>query len=180
MTCIVGLKRGEKIYMGGDSAGVAGLDLIVRADQKVFKKNNFIFGFTSSFRMGQLLRFCFTPPPHHPSKDVYEYMVSDFVNGLRTCMKDGGFARKKDEEESGGTFLVGYKKRLFKIEEDYQVGESVFNFDSCGCGSRHALGALHILTKEGKHKPEQAVRQALATAQQFSAGVREPFHVLEL
>jgi len=57
MTCIVGLidKESKKIYMGGDSAGVANYSLSVRKDPKVFKRYGFIFGFTSSFRMGQLL-----------------------------------------------------------------------------------------------------------------------------
>ena len=39
MTCIAGLvdSNGD-IYIGGDSAGVAGYDLTIRADEKVFKK----------------------------------------------------------------------------------------------------------------------------------------------
>ena len=66
MTCIVGLEHKGKVYIGGDSAGVAGYSLSVRADQKVFINGNFIFGFTSSFRMGQILRFGFNPPRRHP------------------------------------------------------------------------------------------------------------------
>ena len=36
MTAIVGLVDGSTVYIGGDSAGVSGLSLIVRADAKVF------------------------------------------------------------------------------------------------------------------------------------------------
>jgi len=179
MTCIVGLKHNGIIYMGGDSAGVDdNYGLVIRNDQKVFKKDGFIFGFTSSFRIKQLLRYCFISPPHHPSRDVYEYMVGDFVNAIRICLKDGGFATKKDEEEKGGQFLVGYRGRLFNIESNYQVGESVFDFDSCGCGYTYALGALHVLTWTKIKEPKAVVKKALETAQQFSAGVREPFHII--
>jgi len=62
MTCIVGLVENGKVYIGGDSAGVAGLDITTRKDEKVFQKENMIFGFTSSFRMGQILRYSFKNP----------------------------------------------------------------------------------------------------------------------
>ena len=60
MTCIVGiLEENGDIYMGGDSAGASGNTLKIRADEKVFINENYIMGFTSSFRMGQLLRYGF-------------------------------------------------------------------------------------------------------------------------
>ena len=39
MTCIVGYldKKTKKVTIGGDSAGVAGLDITIRKDEKVFK-----------------------------------------------------------------------------------------------------------------------------------------------
>lgn len=57
MTCIIGYndKENEKIYMIGDSAGVSNLDVTVRSDKKVFFNGDFLFGFTTSFRMGQIL-----------------------------------------------------------------------------------------------------------------------------
>ena len=51
------------MYIGGDRAGVAGLSLTVRADEKVFQNGEFLMGFTTSFRMGQLLRYSLKPPP---------------------------------------------------------------------------------------------------------------------
>ncbi len=57
MTCIVGIETDKGVVIGGDSAGVSGLGLTVRADEKVFARGPFVMGFTSSFRMGQLLRY---------------------------------------------------------------------------------------------------------------------------
>lgn len=172
MTCIVGIAHSGKVYIGGDSAGVAGLDLSVRADSKVFTKGEFAFGFTSSFRMGQLIRYAFTPPKRHADQDVMEYMVVDFIDSLREALKKGGFATTHDGAEAAGTFLVGYEGRLFVVESDYQVGESSIGFDAVGCGAQIALGALHA-TKE--LPAEDRIEMALKASEYFSAGVRGPF-----
>ena len=75
MTCIVGLVHEGVVYIGGDSAGVARLSLTVRADEKVFRNSDFLMGFTTSFRMGQLLRYSLKPPRRHPADDINQYMV---------------------------------------------------------------------------------------------------------
>ncbi|MDK1389296.1 hypothetical protein QN224_28225 [Sinorhizobium sp. 8-89] len=173
MTCIVGLINNGSVHIGGDSAGVAGFSLTVRADRKVFRNQNFIFGFTSSFRMGQLLAHSFNPPKRHPETDVYAFMVTEFVDALRQCLKDGGYAQRQYEAERGGTFLVGYAGRLFKICGDYQVAEPVDCFDACGCGDRIALGALFA---SADSPPRERLEVALNAAERFSAGVRGPFH----
>lgn len=173
MTCIAGLLDNDKVWMGGDSAGVSGLNLMVRADQKVFKNGPFIMGFTTSFRMGQLLRYSFIPPAKWEEiSDIYRFMVIDFIDGVRKCLKDGGYAKKEHEVESGGDFLVGFKGRLFCISSDYQVGESRSEFHAIGCGAQIALGSLFSTT--GK-PPEERIMICLKAAQSFNAGVREPF-----
>ncbi|MDP1686861.1 hypothetical protein [Hydrogenophaga sp.] len=182
MTCIVGLKRGGVVYIGGDSAGVAGLDLTVRQDGKVFQSGPFLFGFTSSFRMGQLLRYSFTPPKHHPDMDTMAYMVGPFVDGVRACLKAGGFAKQDNQVETAGTFLVAYQDRLFCIHGDYQVGEAEDPFDAIGCGDAYAKGAMWatLSTTGEPHDidPEKAIYTALLCAERHSAGVRSPFYVL--
>ena len=177
MTCIAGLIDNGKIYMGADSAGVSGHSLRVRADEKVFIKGDFIMGFTTSFRMGQLLRYNLRIPPQGKDTDIFEYMVTSFVESVRKCLKDGGFAEKKDEHEKGGTFLVGYAGRLFCVNSDYQVEETLLPYAATGCGEDIALGALFA---NGHLKPEERILQALEAAEQFSAGVRRPFVIKQL
>lgn len=179
MTCIVGLVEKEKVLIGGDSAGVAGLALAVRQDEKVFRNGDFLFGFTSSFRMGQLLRYRFTPPRHHPSDDIVKFMSTDFVDGVRACLKEYGYAQKDKDQEIGGCFLVGFKGRLFLIDADYQVGLLRSPYYAVGCGAEIALGAMHA-TDGLKLKPEQRIKSALLAAEAYSAGVRGPFNILDL
>ncbi|KQP43921.1 hypothetical protein [Pseudorhodoferax sp. Leaf274] len=177
MTCIVGLVHEGRVYIGGDSAGVSGLDLNVRRDQKVSVKSGFAFGFTTSFRMGQLIQYAFEPPKRHPEKDLMAYMVTDFVDALRSCLKAGGFARKDSEVEQGGSFLVGHAGRLFAIHGDYQVAEATCGYDAVGCGEGYAKGALFATAK---HTPADRIDMALAAAESHSAGVRGPFHTVSV
>lgn len=177
MTCIVGVVGPDGVvYIGGDSAGVGGYDLTVRADEKVFRNGPFAMGFTDSFRMGQLLRYSFVPPEHHPSVDADRYMVTTFIDAVRKCLSAGGYACKKDDVESGGTFLVGYRGRLYQIESDYQVGRNSANYDAVGCGSQIALGSLYATAKQ---PPLKRIRTALHVAERFSAGVRAPFTIVK-
>ncbi len=178
MTCIVGYldKKLGKVVIGADSAGISGFDITIRKNEKVFKNNEFIIGCTSSFRMIQLLRYSFLPPKVH-DKDIYEYMCTDFINAVRSCFKDGGYLQKyRDGDEKGGTFLVGYKDRLFTVHDDFQVFETLCGYDSLGCGEGYALGTLFILENENL-KAEEKVTKALISAEKFSAGVCRPFHI---
>lgn len=177
MTCIAGVLHDGHVYIGGDSAGVAGLSLSVRADEKVFKIGDFVFGFTSSFRMGQLLRYSFTPPKRDPDIELSRYMCTSFVDAVRTCLKNGGFVRSVNGEESGGCFMVGYKGRLFTIEEDYQVAEPVDNYQAVGCGQDIALGVLYAT--DGVD-PMERITLALKASERHSAGVRGPFTIMSV
>ena len=174
MTCIAGLVHDGITYLAGDSAGCSGWNLTVRADPKVFVNGSYVMGFTTSFRMGQLLRYAFTPPEPDYVNDLHRFMCTAFTDSLRQCLKDGGWAEKDKEREGGGTFLVGTHGRLFFVNDDYQVGEPADPYAAVGCGSSYALGALHA-TEGGKMTPQKRLDAALAAAERFSAGVRGPF-----
>lgn len=175
MTCIAAVAHEGKVYMGGDSAGVGGWDLTVRADAKVFRNGPFVFGFTSSFRMGQLLRHALAAP--RPEGNLERFMCTTFVDAVRECLQAGGYAATRNGTESGGTFLVGVQGRLFQVDSDYQVGESRDAYDAVGCGSGYALGVLHLASRQ-QLDPRGRVRLALDAAAHHSAGVRGPFRIV--
>lgn len=175
MTCVVGIVHEGAIYMGADSAGSDGWGLQIRADTKVFVKDRFAFGFTSSFRMGQLLRYSLMIPRRHPDTDLAEFMSTAFIDACRSTLKAGGWAKKDGEREEAGVFLVGCYGRLFRIDTDYQVGELVQPFHACGCGEQYAMGALFAtLDASPTHRMEVALRAAEA----YSVGVRGPFRTV--
>jgi len=162
------------VFIGADSAGVdSNYGLMVRADRKLFRNGEFLIGFTDSFRMGQLLGYVLAPPKPREGADLFAYMVTDFVTAVRDCLKAGGYARRVEENERGGQFLVAVRGRLFNIEGDYQVAEASDGFDSVGCAADVALGALYAT--RSLPDPRARLTEALSAAQRFSAGVREPF-----
>lgn len=166
------------VYIGGDSAGVSGLDVQVRKDPKVFRNGEYVMGYTSSFRMGQLLAYKMQAPKPPPSeRDVYPFMVTAFVEVVRKTLKDGGFTTVKDSVESGGTFLVGVNGQLFAIEDDFQVVRVATPYHVCGCGERYALGALYQSTGMDM-TPRQRIQSALKAATMFSGGVRPPYRIV--
>ncbi|MEW2574613.1 hypothetical protein [Streptomyces syringium] len=172
MTVIVGLVHNGRVHLGGDSAGVAGLRLTVRRDPKLFRNGPYVMGFTTSFRMGQLLHHAFKAPK--PRGDLDRFMATVFVDKLRKCLKDGGWARKDSEQEQAGTFLVGVHSRLFAVYGDYQIAEPADGYAAVGCGDEFALGALHA-TADLYLKPRERLGLALAAAGHHSAGVSAPF-----
>lgn len=179
-TCIVGLESGGAVYIGGDSAGVDGwLGRAVRVDEKVFAKDRMIFGFTSSFRMGQILRYAFDPPKQSVGQDDFAYLCGPWIDSLVKCLKEKGYATVDKNEVQGGTFLLGFNSKLYRVESDFQVGRRVDPFDACGCAQDYALSAMALLAD--RHiGPEVKVRTALEIAERFSAGVKGPFVIRKL
>lgn len=185
MTCIVGIEHETGVYIGGDSAGIAGWELTVRADPKVFHFGQFVYGIAGSFRMGNLLRYAFVPPPPPKKrKHLDAYMVTAFVDTLRAVVEAGGYRERKNEVESlhNGCFLVGVRGRLYEIDSDLQVGRPASGYTAIGCGSSVALGSLYTTddtehTADGlvTYPPEVRIYRALGAAEAHNIGVRGPF-----
>lgn len=187
MTCIVGWVEEDKrkgtreVWIGGDSAGIncSSLNYRIRKDEKVFRNGEFLFGFTSSFRMGQLLRYSFVPPEQSKNKSDYEYMCTDFVDSIAKVFEVKKYAQIENNEISGGFFLVGYNGNLYHVESDFQVGIPSLNYEAEGCGMDYAMGALHAM-RNTKMSPKTRIKKALDAAVEFSAGVRAPYTIKKI
>lgn len=180
MTCIVGWAENDNVWIGGDSASVAGYFLTKRADEKVFKKGEFIFGFTSSFRMGQLIRYKLDIPKVEEGQSIDDYLYTKFLDAVISCFKTNQYARLDNNEIKGGCFLFGFRGGLYQVESDFQIGKPCANFDAVGCGQDIALGCLYGLAENKSMKPEDKLLTALKAAENYSAGVRAPFHIISL
>lgn len=186
MTCIVGITDGKNVWIGGDSAGVEGVNLTMHADEKVFRRIGepnivWIFGFTTSFRMGQLIHYdlCLPKIEEDDRLDLHRFMVKKFIPALKDCLSAGGWQAKKDEREQGGQFIVGILGELFSIEDDYQVGKPARQYHAVGSGASVALGALYA-SKRSKQNAKRRILIALEAAEAFNTGVRGPFKILEI
>lgn len=180
MTCIVAIRDATGVTMGADSAGSDGYRMIERTDSKVFTVGEFLIGFTTSFRMGQVLRYDWHPPSRQEGLSTDTYLVRDVIRSIRDALKSAGFAQTNAGEEQGGEFLLAYRGDLYFIGSDYQVGQHACGFASVGCGREVAMGAMQILQGSpfADLPTHEKVRRALAAAETLSAGVRGPFTVL--
>ena len=177
MTCIAAVVKDGVVYMGGDCAGVSGQDLTLMKDDKVFIVGPMLIGYTTSFRMGQLLRYALDVPHHPDGMPDDAYMATLFIDAVRACLKEGGYALKEKEQESGGAFLVGYHGKLFMVDSDYQVLRPRDDYHAMGCGAAAATGSLF---STWDRMPWIRLEFALGAAEHCNVGVRGPFTYLRL
>lgn len=178
MTCVVGMVHKGKMILGADSAGVtSNFHLEIRRDSKVhaLAGGRVLMGFSGSFRGGQILAHRLSVPRMRGDGDAYRYMAIEFVDAMRQCFKDHGYATISNAVETHETHaIVATEGRLFKLYNDYQVGEYDVPYAAIGCGQEIALGALHA-TEGSKLGARKRLEVALSAAEQWSAGVRGPF-----
>ena len=156
MTCVVGIADGKTVWMGADTLAVAGWDKRTSLVKKVFVDSGFIVGYTSSFRMGQILQYHIDwkdlRETYINTKDKLGFMITNLIPEVREQFKELGFSKMSDNEEEGGTFMIGVDGKLFTIHKDFQVQEFEphqtdnphpdLAFDAIGCGEDFAKGAL--------------------------------------
>lgn len=179
MTAIVGLVHDGDVSMGGDSAGASETYIACRVDPKIFRSGEYLIGYTTSFRMGQLLKYSLELPEPPSSGDLMRFMATEFITAVRLCLKNGAWSEVEKSRETGGNFLVGVAGRLFEVEGDFQVTEEVQGYAAVGSGALLALGSMHS-TVLSTYSPSKRIRLALEAAECFNPKVRRPFHILTL
>ena len=182
MTCIVGLAHKNSVYIAADSLGSGnGVKQEYKTPKlvvlEIFEKNdlsltkiNMGIGYTTSYRMGDILRYAFTPPPIEVAEDENEYLVKDFIPALIKCFDEQSFAKTKDGTKSGGNFLVGLRGRLFEVQDDFSVLEPTLNFASVGSGQEFALGSMYAYMRISLD-PLEKIHAAIDAAVEFSTTV---------
>ncbi|MYB39674.1 hypothetical protein F4X86_00025 [Candidatus Saccharibacteria bacterium] len=179
MTCITGIIAKNDVYMGVDSASgmTDGQFQQTVSTKKLIFKRGMMIGYTSAWRMGNILEHEFEPPARRKGMDLEKYMVVDFIGALRKSFKDAGFTEIEHSKEHAGDFLVAIEQgsRLFEIRSDFSVITPV-SYAAVGSGMFSALASLK--TTEGlKLGAAERIRLALETAANFNFGVRGPFEI---
>lgn len=185
MTIVVALKdeKTKKIYLACDSQATDtnSLDKTHRKDSKIFEKNGLHYGFTSSYRMGQILRFhserVLLPPA---SGSPYEQVGVYYIPMWRRILKENGFTSISNNEETGGTFIVVYEGEIFCVQDDFQLEHSYENYVAIGCGMDYALGSLYETSRDSKLSAKVRVQRAVEAACYFSAGCGDDTQIIEI
>lgn len=174
MTCIVGIEHKDGVLLAADSMSSDYTSADVASVAKLFRVGEYAFGFTSSWRMGDLLRYHLALP-NAPAKDLHRHLVTVAIPAIRTCLKEGGFATVNNGVETGGSFLLAVCGKLFTIDTDFQVARSAHGYAAVGSGSKVALGALSA-TVGGD--PKARATAALVAAEKHTCHVRRPWRFL--
>jgi ATP-dependent protease HslVU (ClpYQ) peptidase subunit len=143
---------------------------------KVFVKGGFIFGFAGHFRFGQVLQHSFAPPKY-AGGDVAEYMSRDVTAYMRHYAREAGFLKNREGREGAGIALIGFRSRLFLMQDEFEMLETTDNVISIGCGQAYALGAMKAL--EVLPMAER-IQRSLEVSEIYSGGVRGPFLIKKL
>ena len=174
MTCIIGLEHEGKVYMGADSANADDYSINVSGNPKLFRLGPFLIGFTSSWRMGQLLQYQLSDVVIQTIEDDLTYLVRHFIEPVRACLKDYGYAEVKENQETGGYFLIAFNERVYKVQSDFSDLHDVKGVQCVGSGGNYAEAAMLALTAL---PPKKRIREALKIAAALSPSVCAPFHI---
>lgn len=182
MTCIVACIENGKAYIAGDRMGSDTFSKMESKRAKVFKKNGFLFGYTTSFRMGQIIEYSFEIPERGYDEPLDYYIYTKFVNSLRKCFDKNGFGgtdSKNNTGDVGGSFIFIVDNRIFEMQDDFAILEHSTNFCSVGAGQFHAIAAMEAL-KHTNMKPKEKLRESIRIASKFVVSVSETCDIISL
>lgn len=189
MTCIVGFVHEGVVYLAGDRAAAEPGDglYFLTADPKIFTipSHGIGLGYTTSFRMGQLLQHQLRLPEltREAIEDPERWLRTAFVDAVRACWAAGGWIKRKDSQEEGGCFLLGFRGALYQFDNDLQLTRWAHRYAAVGSGAKLALGAIagfEALPMGIFLQPELVCMAALQAAAAHNAFVRPPFDHLRV
>lgn len=180
MTCIAAIvdKKGVG-HIACDSVGSNSFTRSFYSTRKIFSVGNVLFGFTGSYRLGQLLQYRLELPQAHVDQNLEQYMNIGFIDSVRSTLKDHGYLHVEDNEESlEGEFLVVFSGRIFTVQSDLSILESMDKFEATGSGEDYARATMHCLTAFGVEDSHLILTEAIETATKYVPSVGGEIHIL--
>jgi ATP-dependent protease HslVU (ClpYQ) peptidase subunit len=177
VTCIVAVETPDGVIMGADSAGSDGHTTATVEAPKVFANGPLLIGYTSSFRMGQLLQYALEVPEESLGWDVDAWVAVELVPAIRKAFEGHGWDRVNEGRAKGGNFLVAVSGRCYEMQSDYSFLRNTAGEYAVGSGYAHALGCLYATRQ--RLVPEDRVVRALQAAAEHVVSVDGPFHLYE-
>src|SRR6056297_1078296 len=185
MTIIVAAKDDNGIIMGADRQLTSGGLETNTKDSKIFTKDDFIIGVTGSPRCKQLLEYSWVIPPYNSTlEDENTYLHRTVINSIRNLFKDSGYAEiNNNNEEFFDTIIMGYNKRIFTIEYNYQLREIDEPYICVGSGQEVAYGSIYSMWNnytEKEYPIDYIVEEALRAAAYFDIYCNDRFDIVVL
>lgn len=177
MTAIVALEYKNHIYMGSDSAASNEIHIDKIDRPKIIERKNILIGYSSSFRVGQVIENFFDFTTIRKSE---KYLYTRFIQELRYIFEENGVKDFQNGEVVSGNsdFLVAFNKKLYILQNDFSILRSNCGYAAIGSGAEVAYGALYA-TQE-IDDPIKRVTIALEAADRWVPSVAPPFHIISI
>lgn len=186
MTCIVAFKTLEgNSVIAGDFMASNGHHFRKVATSKVFlKSQKCAIGYTSSFRMGQILEHYWSLPSRVEGQDLDSYINVDIIESLRATFTAYGYGIKNSNgttiEDIGGTFILLYEDRIYEIQGNYSALDYDSEVIAVGSGMDAALGSLFSLLPVTNAGVEELLVKVFTSVNKVTASVSPEFSFLIL
>lgn len=176
MTCIIGLKENNKIYMGCDSyLGGGNWPTTLMKQPKVIKIHNMLIGHTGFPRATQIIQYHLSIRTQNENEDDMFYLITVFADSVRKVFKDLGYSWVNSNHETlEDYFLIGYKNNLYEMHSNFQIVCSLDNYTCIGSGQDYALAAMCALDNLS---PEKRIKRSLEITEKFCNTVKAPFNI---
>ncbi|GCJ80999.1 hypothetical protein [Escherichia phage BF17] len=196
MTCIIAHTNGVSSFIAGDKLGSNGFTKTVQTEPKVFEKE-FIklhddgltrtkevmaLGYTTSFRMGQLLNYNLNLPEQDASQTFSQYLVLKVIPIIRQMFKEEWGARDASQDVGGGQFIILHNHTIYEVQEDFSVLQPKTRITAVGSGTYHAIAAMQAyieVENESKKPLHERIKSIFKIVSDNVTSVSEEFDVLK-
>lgn len=196
MTCIIAHTDGVSSFLAGDKLGSNGFTKTVQTEPKVFEKE-FIklhddgltrtkevmaLGYTTSFRMGQLLNYNLNLPEQDASQTFSQYLVLKVIPIIRQMFKEEWGARDASQDVGGGQFIILHNHTIYEVQEDFSVLQPKTRITAVGSGTYHAIAAMQAyieVENESKKPLHERIKSIFKIVSDNVTSVSEEFDVLK-
>lgn len=176
MTCIVGLRQNDRIYLASDSQTTWGYTKH-DSGSKIIKKGELSIAFCGQCSVAHTLEHRLVCPDV-PENDEDKWLHVLLPDAMRKALQEVNLYKNDNNEiVSGADFIVGWRDHLATISTDFYVAPVLRDYVALGTGGEVAVGALYASEGRNAHK---RLETAVNAAQLWSVGVGGDVYVEEV
>jgi len=167
----------KSIHMGSDSLASDSHSQTVMTNPKLFMVGELLVGFAGSFRSAQVLQYQVPLPDRGELQEDMEYLITSFIPVVRHVFSENGLyiIDIDGAEKFDGEFILGYRGKIYRMQNDFSLLRAVDDFVSIGAGGEAASAVLYA-TKDLKMNALTRLETSLQSAAYQIVTVKGPFH----
>lgn len=184
LTCIVGIVKDGKVWMGGDRFVSSGEMKFIGGPKIYYLEWNgrreYLVGDAGGHRAGNLIQTA--DIQGEELGDPYLNVVEVLLPAIRKTLINGGAMGKFDDgTDEGNAMLIGHRGRLFRVCSAFGAVEPSEGYSAVGSACEVAIGAFSAMGQMGTTwHPRNKLAVALDAAEKHNRNVSKPFDFLEL